>query len=340
VLVSILSSPEFGKPLDFDYVSYLSEYYPDHFLFFETKASERLYLSFVALAGAAAFVALGERARPFRVAYAAVCGIYAIGIVAPFLTHSPLVLNLHLLRVSAFIHILSAFAIAALATSWFLGPERKSKLVAALLAVLVSLPIADPSRYVSLSAVAVLLLWSIVFLRRHPRRIVRDKETYSRAISALIAAWLLFAMTMQWRTWNAENEKIQQWNDEWRQTAAWARANTPPDSIFLVPVANWNDESTPEEEQEGGLANTLFEFSSHRRIWVDFKRGAAAMWLPSAYAEWKRRVGEVSVLRSHGDRLNYARAKNLRYAIEVCLRNRENDPIFATGRLCVYPAHS
>ncbi len=340
VIFSMLSNPEFGKPPDFDYMSYLGEYYPDHFLFFEIEASERLYLFFVAAAGAAAFIALGERARLFLVAHSAVCAIYAIGIVAPFLTHSPLVLNMHLLRVSAFIHLLSALAIAALATSWFFGPELKSKPVAALLVILVSLPIADPLRYVSISAVAVLLCCSIVFLRRYPGHIIRDKKIYSYAISGLIAVWLLSAMTIQWRTWRAENEKIQRWNEEWRQTAAWARAHTPPDSIFLVPVANWNDKSTPEEEQEGGLNNTMFEFSSHRRIWVDFKRGAAAMWLPSTYAEWKRRIDEVSVLPSHEDRLRYARAKKLRYVIEVCLRNREKNAIFATSRLCVYQATS
>jgi hypothetical protein len=340
VVLSILSNPEFGKPLSFDYASYLSEYYPDHFLFFETKLSERVYLSFVVLAGVAALTALGERARLFLIAYAATCGVYAIGIVAPLLTHSPLVLNLHLLRVSGMIHFLAAFAMAALATSWFFGPERKGKLLAALLAVLVSLPIADPSRYVSISAAAVLIVCSVALLRRLPRHAIYDKKLYSRAIGALLASWLLFAMTMQWRNWNAENETIQKWNDEWRQTAAWARAHTPPDSIFLVPIANWNDEETPWDEVLGGLTNTLFEFSSHRRIWVDFKRGAAAMWLPSAYAGWKRRVDEVSALASHGDRLAYARAKKVRYVIEVCFRDREKNVIFATGRLCVYPAPS
>ena len=42
----------------------------------------------------------------------------------------------------------------------------------------------------------------------------------------------------------------------------------------------------------------IFEFVSHRRIWVDYKRGAAAMWTPSYYRTWLARLTEVEGLNS------------------------------------------
>jgi hypothetical protein len=83
VATLLLSNPDFGKPLAFDYISFLKEYYPFHFLF-----------DSVSLRGT--FANFGKQGRLWLVALLAGCAIYVVGIFRPYVTHSPTILNLHL----------------------------------------------------------------------------------------------------------------------------------------------------------------------------------------------------------------------------------------------------
>ncbi len=71
---------------------------------------------------------------PALIGYAAV---YVFGILAPSITHSPVILNLHLLRVGVFIHFLTAIGVLALIVKWLENDDiYYSKIVAPILILL------------------------------------------------------------------------------------------------------------------------------------------------------------------------------------------------------------
>jgi hypothetical protein len=75
---------------------------------------------------------------------------------------------------------------------------------------------------------------------------------------------------------------------------------------------------------------------SHRRIFVDYKRGAAAMWSPSYYPVWRARMAETAALSSHAARLAYASEHGIGYIVDRCETvPSQHDVIFRTSRLCV-----
>lgn len=57
---------------------------------------------------------------------------------------------------------------------------------------------------------------------------------------------------------------------------SWARAHTAPDTVFLV-------------EKSINMFATL----SRRSVWVDWQSGAATMWSPGFYNQWRERFGEL-----------------------------------------------
>ncbi len=67
--------------------------------------------------------------------------------------------------------------------------------------------------------------------------------------------------------------------------------------IFLVPV---ND-----NRYDG------FQLNARRRVWVDWKQGAAVMWSPSFYNQWMPRYKEVSALETPDAFVNYAQKHGL-----------------------------
>lgn len=58
-----------------------------------------------------------------------------------------------------------------------------------------------------------------------------------------------------------------------------------------------------------------FQLQARRRVWVDWKQGAAVMWSPSFYRQWSKRYREVSSLHSSRELLAYARANGIRYVL-------------------------
>jgi hypothetical protein len=72
---------------------------------------------------------------------------------------------------------------------------------------------------------------------------------------------------------NAQLESQQPISAEWIEVQNWARTNTRPDSVFMVPPS---------------LSG--FQIGSMRRVWVTEKEGAAAMWAPAFYHQWHSRI--------------------------------------------------
>jgi hypothetical protein len=84
------------------------------------------------------------------------------------------------------------------------------------------------------------------------------------------------------------------------------------------------------------MGATIFEYEAHRRVWIDFLDGAAVFWTPSYYKIWWPRISEFLSLRTHHDRIAYARRNAIGYVIDVCGPGQDPSPLFRTERLCLY----
>lgn len=109
----------------------------------------------------------------------------------------------------------------------------------------------------------------------------------------------------------------------WLEIQWWARYNTPPDTVFMVPL-----------EMAG------FSVQARRPVWVDWKSGAAVMWEPAFYWVWRPRIEEQRALPDLTAKLDYARAKGIGFVI---VRRSEAEgstlpPVFANGQFSVFAA--
>lgn len=85
---------------------------------------------------------------------------------------------------------------------------------------------------------------------------------------------------------------------------AWARAETPAGSAFLVPESQLRPNLVPS-----------FWTLARRSAWVDWRMGAGAHWLPDFYWLWHQRMAEVAALADAAAKLAYARAHGIDFVI-------------------------
>ncbi|MDK2741361.1 MAG: hypothetical protein NDI90_00470 [Nitrospira sp. BO4] len=88
--------------------------------------------------------------------------------------------------------------------------------------------------------------------------------------------------------------------DSWSKLVDWIRSSNIH-GIFLIPI------------NEGG--SDRFQLMARRKVWVDWKQGAAVMWSPSFYDQWMVRYKQVSVLNTPEEFIDYAQAHNIRNVI-------------------------
>jgi hypothetical protein len=177
-------------------------------------------------------------------------------------------------------------------------------------------------------------------LQHHP-----GKRAADRVVGVIFVA--LGLAVLPWRAWqdfrlvSAAAAAV----SEWETIGRWARASTPPESIFLISLTE--DSTTAEistaerlDSEASAAASAVFEATSRRRIWVDFKRGAAVMWRPSYHAEWKPRVDAILELRTLRGTLTFAQRNNIDYITGDCraFQAAYIDPLFRTNVLCVSAA--
>ena len=130
---------------------------------------------------------------------------------------------------------------------------------------------------------------------------------------------------------------------EWETIGTWAKSSTDPNSMFLISRSEGTEAarvSSPDDLHSEALlsvASAAFEASSRRRIWVDFKRGAAVMWSPSYHAQWRSRMDALLELRTLSETLSFAQSNDIDYVIDNCqaFRAAHIDPVFSTNSLCV-----
>ncbi len=368
-LLWLLSLLRGQAPLDFDYVTFLREYFPNHFLIDEAKPRNVAILSLHVAAGIAGLWVLGWPRR-WCLAYAGFLGIFALGMIAPFLTHAPVVLNLHLLRVDGMLILLGTAFSAAAIPLLVLSPATPPPARAAALLILPSLFLgywpADMDRAQSgvLAAALLLAAASAAFYGTACFRLARalpDALRQPRAVLPallLAACWLLLpfqrgrlvepslsfllaaalatalaaALAFQARRGlavpvivalaalfgvhaaiadhdsilrrvgafptDSQLIAIDPVSPDWNEVAEWARENTDPRAVFLIPPSL-----------------TGFETTARRRVWYDTRQGAAAMWAPGFYDQWKARRRDVGELHTLADALRYACGRGIGYVV-------------------------
>lgn len=327
VLYSVLSNPDFGKPIAFDFVSFLRQYYPYHVLIDGNPIREIVALSGVTLVGAVALWQLGRRPAELKAAYLGAALVYLVGIALPSVTNSPLLLNLNLLRSSTIIHLLAGLAAAAVAVNWFRNDKAGSFLLACL--IVLSLSLEGSAFWLT---IPLMLIPGIFRTTPDPAR------GYVRPLGYVVLASVV-AIIWPYTTWQnlRLNALLADAVAEWVDVGNWARTATPPMAMFLIPRLR-DDAVPPPTAADIALSRTgVFEFVSHRRVWVDFKRGAAVMWTPSYYQTWRSRVTDIENLGSLAERVAYASQHGIGYVIDFCWDEPKNvEAVFRTKRLCAF----
>jgi hypothetical protein len=335
VLWNIASNPDVGTNAGVDFRRFLLEYYPDHVLFMITTPRHMVALATATVYGFVCLYMLGQRAAVFRAALWGSVLLYVIGIVLPEFTGLPLLLNFHLIRSSAVIQLMVALASASLATSWLCGDDRnRSKFFGPLLLL------ADCSWRSALPLGMVAIAVAAATRQRGWRRSLFRLD-YAVGAVLLLVIWPRLA----WQD-VVTNRAITAQTSAWTAVGDWARTTTPPDAVFLLPTKPLPSDASPAAPTVDGAPpnptgnSEVFEFASHRRVWIDFRRGAAVMWTPSYYATWRKRVSEVMAFGTLADKLAYARQHDIDYVVDACrIGNDEREAeVFQDGGLCVFPS--
>jgi hypothetical protein len=329
ILSNIASNPEFGRPIDFDFVSYLHEYFAEHVLIGSIPILSIFGLAAVTLLGGVTLYWFGTSARELQAAYCGAILLYSMGIAVPFFTSSPVVLNLHLLRSSTIIHLLAGLAAAGLATNWLRRDEEPTFLPGCLLVL--SLSVGNLA-----FSVCILIILSVYFTQAR-----QQSGVFSRRVLGYLVLAVVLAIVWPLSIWQniRFNRLFAESIAEWRDVGVWARNSTPSTAMFVVPARPRGSGTSEPAPSDLALSRTaIFEFISHRRVWVDYKRGAAVMWMPSYYQTWRTRLTEVEALSSLDERVAYAGRNGIDYVVDLCSTvPSQSDAVFRTERLCVFP---
>lgn len=321
---NVISNPEFGKPIGFDYIAYLREYFPGHSLIDAIPLADVAAIFAVMLLGAAAVWRLGERAGDFRAVYIGAVGLYLLGCVLPLVSGSPLLLNLQLLRAGVVTHLLASIATLALATHC-LCRDRSLFLPGCLIVLSLAF-----GRFTFLLATPIILLFP--YFQSASEAVLGRQRRLGFAALAVVA----LVLTPMWGWQYIQfNRFYSAGVEEWGVVSDWARRETPETAIFIVPPRP--DPRLVHPVWKTALSRAVnFEFISHRRIWVDWRRGAGAMWTPSYYRVWHERMNDLENLESHAAKQAYAARNGIGYIVSYCeTLPSQDDVVFRTEYLCV-----
>jgi hypothetical protein len=327
VLLNIFGNSEFGRSIGFDYRGFLVDYWPVHFIIWEVPKKEIIKFLVIAAAGLSASFLLPVAARRLMVALiAGFMSVWVLGTILPLMTSSPTLLNLHLLRSSVVVIMLAVLAIAALTINLFNSQKPADRLfwapalvcVTAFHFLLIPLVIVIP---------AIRARWSPpdLFLRRSLLWVILafvGAKTGAQIAKSVVADRDFRAGQVQWIA-----------------LADWARTHTAPTTMFMLPIKNFNLSSSLPKSQLRAFPSGYEVFTSvaQRPTWVGFKEGAAVMWLPSYYKEWRQRATEVLKLNSLPARIDYAREHGIAMIVDSCDQAGVRKPTYRFNQLCIFP---
>ena len=319
-----------------DYPAFLRSYFPQHFFLDSATPASLLQLAGAVLAGTAAIPLnsnFSARRHALAIMWAGALAVFAVGVAAPYLTDSRTVLNLHLLRADGLILLLALINLAG--AGYVLWAERHRPECAAALASIAAAVIVGSWWLIGCAAalawaaergIVTRLMWLALFLAAAAIDVIGfatgrfgTVAVGLAAIAALAAAsalpprgWIAGALALMTAApviaRDVDEQRAFGWLSlqrpywvAWQDVQRWARDVTPSDAMFAVPL---------------DMRLIGFQVGSHRRVWVDLRQGAAAMWRPSFYAIWNTRVGEVRALPTVETRLAYACAHGITHLVE------------------------
>ncbi|ACI50545.1 conserved hypothetical protein [Gluconacetobacter diazotrophicus PA1 5] len=331
VVHNILANPYTREAPSFDYVGFLQSFFPYHFLIWSTSHREQGLLAVIFCCGLATASMLPTSRAALKAALWGAASVWIAGVFLPFLSHSRLLLNLHLLRSGSTVHMLSAIAVAALATRWVFSGTASDRLVWAPLLFVLSCTLK-----IFMPLVLVLLV-----VRRWRPAVAVGLRRY--AAPALLLAGVAFNVALIYRAAVSSRVAVQK-RDDWQALGTWARAHTAVDALFLNPPGiSWGmGMSAKNDAFQDGLSEgaPVFTYFSHRQSWVSSPAGAAVMWAPAYYPTWHARITEVRALKTLPDRLDYAARNGIAYVVDGCARTDPRPPLARFGRLCLFSSRS
>ncbi|TZG28610.1 hypothetical protein [Sphingomonas montanisoli] len=327
-LLGFMGNPELGRPMDHDFLAYLREYFPEHWLIDGSTPRSIAVLLLTATTGIVASWRLSQVDRRAALLIASLAGFivdWLAGALVPLVAPIPMFINLQFLRGGGGIFLLSALALAALTVVAARDQGEGRRFWAPLLAI---------GGCTVRHVLPIALLAAVVMRRRLPSVVTRIRLDVAAAI-ALLLVWSAL-IVRQARENAVERADIAAWT----AIGDWARTHSAPDDRFLIPIANIvfvDPPYTPAEPGQGAMVEgyEVFSTMSERSTFVDVRSGAAALWTPSYYLPWRRRVLAVMALANHDERLAFAVTHRLAYVVDRC---GSPNALFEAGGRCVYRA--
>lgn len=337
VLRNIISNPDFGVRPDFNYIEYIKYYYSEHFLFFPIDSRGKISLVLVVCIALLSLRQLADPQKRILVILGACILLYVIGIFVPLITSSPMIINLHLLRSSTLIQLLAVLLACSALTLWWFSNNSRNVLLASV--AMVGMAVVPLWRLRLLIIVGLAAVFALQYvLDRYPESWLAKLFKWPKGLvrpASLVTLTAIASLAVIFN--HGKITKDTEWVAEWDKVATWARAETAPGSVFLVPVFSLVKQYPDRDfEQRGAYSNSSFEYTAHRSLWVDFKRGADVLWSPSDYHRWHDRTQAVEQLATHQDRLNYAISNDIPYFIEFTKGDCSGQPVFRTKKICVF----
>ena len=325
-----------GQAVSFDYQAFLRFYYGKHFFLDLSSSWSILHLVTATIAGAAAIPRLRSSPAHWMV-FLGLLAVFAGGAVVDRLTHSRLILNLHMLRVDGLIVLLAAcFTVSAVVR--LLDPAKPLRVFAA---ACTAFGLMVGSWMLPMLAMTGLQFESagpLAHLDERLRPRCLRMSRHPSVLAGIASLFILFYAAAEGvllrhhiASVNAipTDEQLEgAWPaaPDWQQVEHWARQATLPTDTFLVPL-----------KPDG------FRVAARRVTSAEQKEGASPMWDPATYRAWRESVDGVSALHSLADMLAYACARQFTYAVVDTRRDRRlasaiQSPVFANRSFAVYRA--
>lgn len=311
VLVWILRSTSIAEP-SFDYAAYLRSYWPYHFFITASAPKDLAALVATLLMSLVALVRLREGRRVLLAAWLGYLGLFAFGVVLPEISHSRTLLNLHLLRIDGVLQILGLLGASLVVARGVLAQDAPVRRLAALGA---GVFLVLGGKFVV--ATLVILTCLLILDRRQRLDGAEARTPASRGVGpglvsgrgALVvglSGLLLVGQASLLRMEAARDPRLASLELE-RQLADFIRIHTQTQALVL---------SLPSARPPPDIELSELQLGAQRRLWVDWKRGAAVMWRTDYFHEWRGRMDEVAGLQSAAEVEAYACAHGITHLVE------------------------
>ena len=312
VVRNILINPYIHTDLTFSFQKYLLFYWPYHSFAQSIPFFEYLKLCNIIIITFFCFSSLGKMGKIFINIFGLYFFVYLLGFCLSFFLPTIFVLNCHLLRSSVVFHLAASIAIA----NYLFALVNNRNIAGAKLLSSVSL-------LMLLNDVTSFLVVPLIILYQRKYFSFLNSPDAFRLKRTLTILFFLF-LSLYWSFFAVKNlvrsSRLNSRIDDLIELSNWIRKNTLADSVFIFPTVNFNEQEicllTSQPFPDRGFTDfSVFQSFAERRVYVDFKRGAAVMWCPDYFFEWKPRVDSILRYTNLNDLVYFATIEKIPYII-------------------------